>query len=110
MNIKKILGRAALGALVLSVIPYQFKRDKETGSFEIRSLLWGVKQDPPAEGEDKARVSFAIPASGLNEEVSAEDKEPAEEPAETPAPEEPAEEPAPEEPAEAPTPEEPAAE
>ena len=85
MNIKKILGRAALGALVLSVIPYQFKRDKEPGSFEVRSLLWGVKKEPPAEGEDKARVSFAIPASGLNEESSAEDKEPAEEPVAEPA-------------------------
>lgn len=98
MNIIKILGRAALGALVLSAIPYQFKRDEETGSFEVRSLLWGVKKDPPAEGEDKAHVSFAIPASGLNQEFSAEDKEPAE----TPVAEEPAEAPAPEEPAETP--------
>lgn len=110
MDIKKIIGRAALGALVLSAIPYQFKKDEETGEMEIRSLLWGWKKTPPAQGEEKAHVTFAIPSTGLNSEAPEE----AEEPAESEAPEEP-EEPAepeapeePEEPAEPEAPEEPA--
>ena len=38
MKVGKIIGRVALGALALSVVPYQFKKDEETGSIEVRSL------------------------------------------------------------------------
>ena len=98
----KFIRRAALGALLLSAIPYQLKKDEETGAFEIRSLLWGWKKTPPAEGEEKAHVTFAIPSSGLNEEARKEAEEavkesageaPAEAPADAPA-EAPAGEPA----------------
>ena len=65
----KIIGFTALGALVLSAIPYQFKKDEQTGAFEIRSLLWGLRKNP---GEDHDYFSFAIPASGLDEADLAE--------------------------------------
>ena len=39
MKVGKIIGRVALGALALSAIPYQFKKDEETGAVEVRSLL-----------------------------------------------------------------------
>ena len=67
MKVGKIIGRAALGAVVLSVIPYKIKKDKETGIFEVRSLLWGVRKTPRGEGEEKDHCSFAIPASGLDD-------------------------------------------
>ena len=44
MKIGKIICCAALGALALSAIPYQFKNDEETGAVEIRSLLWGWRR------------------------------------------------------------------
>ena len=66
MKIVKIIGCAALGALVLSAIPYQVKEDEETGSFEIRSLLWGWRRTPDADGDGKDKISFAIPASALD--------------------------------------------
>ena len=97
MKYGKMIGRVALGALALSVIPYQFKKDEETGAVEIRSLLWGWKKTPPAEGETKARITFSIPGNYLNE--SPAEAAPAEEPAEAPAEAPTAEEPA----AEAPT-------
>ncbi|MBR4655795.1 MAG: hypothetical protein IKO68_04285 [Oscillospiraceae bacterium] len=65
MKIGKILGRTALCALALSAIPYQIKRDKEAGTLEVRSLLWGLRKIP---GEEKDHISFAIPAAGLDEE------------------------------------------
>ena len=65
MNIGKILGRTALCAMVLAVTPYQIKKDKETGTLELRSLLWGVRKTP---GEEKDHYSFAIPGTGLDEE------------------------------------------
>ena len=63
MKIGKTIRRIALGALVLSAIPYQFKKDEETGTLVVRSLLWGLRRTP---GEDY--FSFAIPASGLDED------------------------------------------
>lgn len=65
MTTGKIIGRIALGALVLSAIPYKFKKDEKTGAAEVRSLLWGWKKTPRGEGE-KARYLFAMPASGLD--------------------------------------------
>ena len=101
MKLGKFFGIAALGALVLSAIPYQFNKDEKTGTVRVRSLLWGLKKTPRAEGEDKDHYTFAIPASGVDYEEEKEGAAPAEEPAaEEPAAEEPvAEEPAAEEPA-----------
>ena len=69
MKIGKTICCVALGALVLSAIPYQFKKDEETGTLDVRSLLWGLKKTP---GED--HFSFAIPASGLDEDREKEDE------------------------------------
>ncbi len=66
MKIGKIICCAALGALALSAIPYQFKNDEETGAVEIRSLLWGWRRTPDGDGEGKDNITFAIPASGLD--------------------------------------------
>lgn len=68
MKIKTFIGCAALGALVLSAIPYQFKEDEETGAVEIRSLLCGWRRTPNGDGEGKDSITFAIPASGLDYE------------------------------------------
>ena len=62
MKIGKIICCAALGALALSAIPYQFKNDEETGAVEIRSLLWGWRRTPNGDGEGKDSITFAIPA------------------------------------------------
>lgn len=82
MKYGKLFGRIALGALALSAIPYKIEKDEETGAFEIRSLLWGWKKTPPAEGEEDANVVFAIPGNGLSEEAAVEEAVPAEAPAE----------------------------
>ena len=66
MKVGKIIGCVALGALVLSAIPYQFKEDEETGAVEIRSLLWGWRRTPDADGDGKDKISFAIPVSALD--------------------------------------------
>ena len=79
MNVGKIIGRAVLGALVMSVVPYQLRKDEETGAVEVRSLLWGWKKTPRAEGEEKDRYIFAIPASGLDCADETEAETPAEE-------------------------------
>jgi len=68
MKIAKFIGKIALGALVVSAIPYQFKKDIDTGAFEIRSLLWGVRKIPRADGEEKDHFVFTIPASALDSE------------------------------------------
>ena len=60
MKVGKIIGRVALGALALSVVPYQFKKDEETGSIEVRSLLWALKKTPHGEGEDKDHYTFEL--------------------------------------------------
>lgn len=69
MEIRKSIRRIALGALVLSAIPYQFKKDEKTGAVEVRSLLWGWKKTPRGEGETKDHYSFAMPASGLDDDA-----------------------------------------
>lgn len=68
MKIGKIVRCAALGALVLSAIPYKYNKDEKTGEIEIRSLLWGLKKTPRSEGETKDHFKFAMPASGLDVE------------------------------------------
>lgn len=68
MKLGKIIGVTAAGALLLSFIPYQVRKDGETGAVEVRSLLWGVKKTP---GREKDRYTFAIPGAALNEEAEA---------------------------------------
>ena len=68
MKIGKFIGGAVLGALIVSAIPYQFSKDEETGTVEIRSLLWGMKKIPKGVADDKEHLFFAIPASGLDQE------------------------------------------
>ncbi len=80
MKSGKIVRRAAVWALALSVIPYQINKDEKSGTLEIRSLLWGLKKVPPKEGEEKGHIVFAIPASGLDKNEA--------ETADAPAPEE----------------------
>ena len=86
MKIGKVVGKIALGALVAGLIPYRFRSDKESGTCEVRSLLWGLKKTP---GEEKNSYTVSIPGAALNskeEEAEAVPEEPAaEEPAETPA-------------------------
>ena len=89
MKIGKIVGKIALGALAASLIPYQFRRDEETGTCELRSLLWDVKKTPNGE---KNSYTLSIPGPALyskeKEEPEAAPVEPAvEEPAEAPNPE-----------------------
>lgn len=76
MKLGKIIGGTAVGALLLSVIPYQVRKDKETGAVEVRSLLWGIKKTPGGEND---RYTFTIPGSGLNEEAEKEAEAPSEE-------------------------------
>ena len=63
MKIGKIIGCAAAGALLLSAIPYRVRKDKETGTMEVRSLLWCLKKTP---GEDKNHFVFAMPACAMD--------------------------------------------
>ncbi len=63
MKSGKIVRRAAVWALALSVIPYQINKDEKSGTLEIRSLLWGLRKIP---GGEKDNFSFAIPPSGLD--------------------------------------------
>lgn len=68
-KLSKIIGRICAGAFAASLIPYSVKRDKDTGTCEVRSLLWGLRVTP---GEDKNHYTFAIPPSGLNYTPDAE--------------------------------------
>ena len=79
----KIIGKICLGALAVSLIPYRFKVDKEARTMEVRSLLLGVKKFP---GADKDHYAFAIPSSGLDEDLTQK-----EEPEEAPEADKPAE-------------------
>ena len=72
MKIGKFIGGAVLGALIVSAIPYKFSKDEETGTVEIRSLLWGMKKIPKGVADDKEHLFFAIPASGLDQEEAEE--------------------------------------
>ncbi len=62
----KIIAGTAACALLLSAIPYRFRKDEESGTLEIRSLLWAIRKTPHKEGESKDHYSFAIPPSGLD--------------------------------------------
>ena len=66
MKHRSFIRGIVLGVLLASVIPYSVKKDKETGTVEVRSLLWGVKKTPRKEGEDRDTYAIAIPSSGLD--------------------------------------------
>lgn len=72
MKIGKFIGGAVLGALIVSAIPYKFSKDEETGTVEIRSLLWGMRKIPKGVADDKEHLFFAIPASGLDQKEAEE--------------------------------------
>ena len=61
----KLIGTLCLGALAVSLIPYRFQFDREAHTMEVRSLLWGIRKIP---GGDKDHISFAIPASALDQD------------------------------------------
>ena len=65
MKTRSLIGAAAVGALLISLIPYKKKKDEETGATEIHSLLWVWKKIPRKEGEEKDHYAFAMPPSGL---------------------------------------------
>ena len=71
MKAGKIIGKICLGALAVSLIPYRWKVDSEARTMEVRSLLLGVKKLP---GADKDHYAFAIPASGLDEDLAEKEK------------------------------------
>lgn len=101
MKLGKIIGCAALGALVLAAIPYRFKKDEETGAREIRSLLWAWRKTPARAGETKDHYAFAIPPSGLDAADGSSPDAPAEETVDLTPADEPAEEASGEAPADA---------
>jgi len=80
MKVGKIIGRVALGALILSAVPYQFNKNEDNGTLEVRSLLWGWRKTPPGDGEGSAHYCFAIPASWLDDAAEKEAESLAEEP------------------------------
>lgn len=47
----KSIGRVWLGALALGLIPYRVKQDKETGAFDVVSLIWSLKKTPNEEND-----------------------------------------------------------
>ncbi len=71
---KSFIGGMALGAFLVSLIPYRVQTDEKTGVVETRSLLWAWRKTPPKEGEEKGSYAFAIPPSGLDDE-EAEDSQ-----------------------------------
>ena len=66
MKAGKLICRVALGALVLSAIPYYIDRDKETGACYVRSLLWAWQKTPSLKEDKDFDYAFAIPPCGLD--------------------------------------------
>lgn len=66
-NLGKIIGAVTLGALAASVIPYRFKRDEDTGAYELGALLWSLKKAPGKE-EDTYTLQF-LPLLGKKEKA-----------------------------------------
>ena len=65
INRKRHVWGIVLCALIAGMIPYRFRRDKETNDMEIRSLLWGMKKFTV---DGKQHFAFAMPSSGLDNE------------------------------------------
>ena len=66
MKIGKVVGGIVVGALLVSMIPYSFQKDEETGAMEIRSLLWALRKTPRKDGEEKDHYTFALPPCALD--------------------------------------------
>ena len=78
-KLPKLLGSLGAAALAAGMTPYRVQSDKETGAFEVSSLLWSLKKIP---GEEKDRYVFELlPLVGDKEKPAAE-AEPEEAPAE----------------------------
>lgn len=77
MKIGKLIGGIAAGTLLLAAVPFRIRKDEETGAFELRSILWGLRKIP---GEEKNGYTFAMPASGLDEDPKPETGKPDEAP------------------------------
>ena len=60
------------GAAAASVLPYYFRMDRETGGFEVGSLLWAVKKTPGRE-RDKYDIEL-LPLFGAKDEKAAEEE------------------------------------
>lgn len=87
----KTFAKILCAALAVSAVPYRFKSDKETGNFEVGSLLWSLKKTC---GEEKNTYTVELfPCTGCKKKPAEEPKaaEKAEETV-TEAAEEPAEE------------------
>lgn len=67
----KFIGKLTLSALAASAVPYLFQKDKDTGSFEVRSLLWAVKKTPGRE-RDKYTIEL-LPLFGAKEKPAEEE-------------------------------------
>ena len=53
----KMIGRVCLGALTASLLPYQICKNKQTGGFRVRALLWSVEKTP---GEERDKYTFEL--------------------------------------------------
>ena len=54
----KIVSRIWLGVLLATgLIPYRAEQDKETGAFDVGSLIWSVKKTP---GEEHDTYAFEL--------------------------------------------------
>ena len=47
----KSISRVWLVALAVGLIPYHVKQDKETGAFDVVSLIWSLKKTPNEKGD-----------------------------------------------------------
>lgn len=72
-NLAKLIGTVTLGAFAVSMIPYRFKKDKETGAYEVGALLWSLKKTP-GEEQDTYTVEF-LPLLGGKDKPDEADEE-----------------------------------
>lgn len=42
----RVIAGVCAGALTAGLTPYRVKREKDTGVYEVKSLLWAVKKTP----------------------------------------------------------------
>ena len=72
-KLARAIGTLTLGAFAASLLPYRFKRDKETGGYEIGALLWALKKTP---GEEQDTYSLELlPLLGGNEKSDEAEEE-----------------------------------
>ncbi len=66
MKTGKIIACVAIGAFVLSAVPYRVDRDEETGACYVQSLLWAWRKTPSKKEGKDFDYAFAMPPSGLD--------------------------------------------